>query len=266
MNIFQAIILGLVQGITEFLPVSSSGHLVFFQKILGVQGDVISFDIAVHLATLVAVFAVFWDDICMMVRRPFSKFPIYIVIATLPAIAFAIIFKDLIKELFETGRFLSLEFFMTGVIMLYAENKKCGYKRLADINIKDALFIGTAQAVAILPAVSRSGFTISGALVRGLDRRFAAKFSFILSIPAILGSAVFDIKDVADAEFKLSIGIIPLIAGMLAAGISGYFAIKYMLKVLREGDLKIFSYYVFGLAIIVLIDQLFFGVYFPKFF
>ena len=126
MTIIQAIILGLVQGITEFLPVSSSGHLVFFQKLLGVEGHVVSFDIAVHLATLIAVFIVFWKDIWEMIKRPFSKFPIYIVIATIPAVVFAIVFKDIIESAFQSGKTLAFEFILTGIVMLYAERKRSG--------------------------------------------------------------------------------------------------------------------------------------------
>lgn len=266
MTILQAIILGLVQGLTEFLPVSSSGHLVFFQKILNVSGNVVTFDIAVHLATLIAIFTVFYNDIWEMIKKPFAKFPLYIIIATIPAIVFALIFKDVIENAFGSGKTLAFEFVLTGLALLYAERKKSGSRDIKDMNVKDAVFIGCAQAISILPAVSRSGFTISGALVRGLNREFAAKFSFILSIPAILGAAVFDIKDIAEAGWQLSIGTGPLVAGTIAAAISGFFAIKIMLQILKKGSMKIFAYYVFAMAAIVLCDQLFIGYFFEKLF
>lgn len=266
MTVIQAFILGIVQGLTEFLPVSSSGHLVFFQKLLNVQGNVVSFDVAVHLATLIAVFVVFWKDIVDILKKPFGKMTWLIVVGTIPAVLFGVGFKGLINRLFESGATLGFEFILTGVVLWYAESKKSGRKGLESTTYADALVIGAAQAVAILPAVSRSGFTISGALFRGLNREFAARFSFLLSIPAILGAAVLDLKDVMDAGTGLGIGNLPLIVGMLAAGISGYFAIRFMLRILQRGSMKVFSYYVFALAAIVFIDQLFFGYFFTKLF
>ena len=267
MTVIQAIILGIVQGLTEFLPISSSGHLVLFQKLLKVEGEVISFNIAVHLATLIAVFIVFRKDIFSILKNPFGKMTWLLAVGTIPAVVFALLFKDLIDMLFNSGATLGFEFILTGLIMLYAERKKSGNKRLEGTTYKDALIIGAAQAVAILPAVSRSGFTISGALFRGLDRSFAAKFSFLLSIPAILGAAVFDLKDILEVSGGgLGMSTLPMIAGTLAAAVSGYLAIKFMLRILQKGSLKIFSYYVFALAVFILIDQAFFGYFFPRLF
>lgn len=266
MNVIQAFILGIVQGLTEFLPVSSSGHLVFFQKLLRVQGDVVSFDVAVHIATLLAVFSVFWKDIIAILKNPFGKFTRLLVVGTIPAVVFAVLFKDLIDSLFASGATLGFEFILTGLVIWYADGRKSGRKNLEKTTYGDALVIGAAQAVAILPAVSRSGFTISGALFRGLNREFAAKYSFLLSIPAILGAAVLDFKDIMDAGGVLGIETIPLVVGMLAAAVSGYFAIRFMLRILQRGSMKVFSYYVFALALIVFADQLFFGYFFSKFF
>ncbi len=265
MTVIQAFILGIVQGLTEFLPISSSGHLVLVQKLLRVEGEVVSFNIAVHLATLLAVFIVFRKDLLEILKNPFGKMTWLIAVGTIPAVIFGLGFKDIIDSLFNSGATLAFEFVLTGLVMLYAERKESGSKKLEGTTYKDAFIIGTAQAIAILPAVSRSGFTISGALFRGLNRSFAAKFSFLLSIPAILGAAVLDFKDVFGSQGSVwGIDMLPLAAGVIAAGISGYLSIKFMLKILQKGSLKVFSYYVFALAVFVLIDQLFFGYFFAK--
>jgi undecaprenyl-diphosphatase len=268
MGLIQAIILGIVQGVTEFLPISSSGHLVLFQKLFGLTEGVITFDVAVHLATLIAVFIVFKDDIFDLIRKPFTKLTYLLIVGTIPAVIFGLLFKDVISTLFESGKSLGFEFLLTGLALLYAENVQSRNKKLGDTGYSDAALIGTAQAIAILPAISRSGLTIAGALARGLNREFAAKFSFLLSIPAILGAAVLDLKDIVKLGGSAGFGVdlIPLIGGMVAAAISGYFAIRFMLKLLTKGSLKGFAYYVFILAALVLADQLFIGRFFEKLF
>lgn len=268
MGFLQAIFLGIVQGLTEFLPVSSSGHLVLFQKLFGLKEGVITFDVAVHLATLIAVFIVFKKDILDLLRKPFSKFTFLLVAGTIPAVLVGLLFKDTIDALFESGKSLGFEFLLTGLALLYAENIRGRDKKLEETSSTDAVIIGIAQAIAILPAISRSGLTIAGALSRGLNREFAAKFSFMLSIPVILGAAALDLKDIFKLGGSADIGIdlLPLIAGMIAAAISGYFAIRFMLKLLTKGSLKGFAYYVFILAALVLVDQLFIGHFFEKLF
>lgn len=264
----QALILGIVQGLTEFLPISSSGHLVLFQKLFGLKEGVVSFDIAVHVATLTAVFIIFRKDIFNMLRRPFGKLPMLLIVGTIPAVIIGVLFNDFIENAFETGSTLGLEFIFTGVILWYAESVKGKKKRLEQTTFTDAGIVGTAQGLAILPAVSRSGLTLAGALFRGLDREFALKFSFLLSIPAILGAAVLDLFDIikSGSSLEAGIGITPLIAGMAAAAVSGYFAIKFMLKIFTRKSLKVFSYYVFALGIFVLFEQLFVGRLFGRLF
>lgn len=268
MGNIQAIILGIVQGLTEFLPISSSGHLVLFQKLFGLKEGVITFDVAVHLATLVAVFIVFKDDIWDLLKKPFSKLTFLLVVGTIPAVILGLLFKHTIDSLFESGKTLGFEFILTGLALLYAENVRNRNKKLDETSYADAALIGVAQAIAILPAVSRSGLTIAGSLARGLNREFAAKFSFLLSIPAILGAAVLDLKDVVKLIGSTGPGVdlFPLIVGMTAAAISGYFAIRFMLKLLTKGSLKGFAYYVFILAALILTDQLFIGHFFEKLF
>ena len=166
--------------------------------------------------------------------------------------------------LFDTGATLEIEFIITGLVLLYVEEKhkenKKG-KKLENMNYLDAGVIGTAQGVAIMPAISRSGLTLAGALWRGLDREFAIKFSFLMSIPAILGSVVLEGWDIIKTG-KMAVETVPLLAGMLAAGISGYFAIKVMLNIFTKASLKYFSYYVFVIGGLIIIDQYVTGIFF----
>lgn len=256
MTTFEAIVLGLVQGLTEYLPVSSSGHLVLFQKFFGLKENVLLFDILVHLGTLIPLLIIFWQEIWSIIKKPWGRLPLLIIVGTIPTALIGLGFKDFVERLFESGRTLGIEFIITGLILWFAENQKSGHKTLAKTSYFDAIFIGIAQGLAILPAISRSGLTISGALLRQLDREWAAKFSFLLSIPAILGAAVLDLKDfVGNAQSLDRVNLTPYLAGFIAAMISGYFAVKFMLEILRKGSLRVFSYYVWLLGIIVLVLQ-----------
>lgn len=261
MSLIQAIILGIVQGITEFLPISSSGHLVLMQKIFGITEPALLFDTCVHLGTLLAVFAVFREDILSILKKPFQKMTWLLIAGTIPTAIIGVLFKDFFEELFHTGSTLGVEFLVTGLILLWSGTQQNGKKGLKQTTYLDAAFVGLMQGAAILPAISRSGLTISGALFRKLDREFAARFSFLLSIPAILGATVFQLKDIAEAgSTGLSYGT--LVTGSLAAALAGYLSIKYMLEILKKGKLKYFSYYVFVLGALVLIDQYFTHIFF----
>jgi undecaprenyl-diphosphatase len=265
MNILQAFILGSVQGLTEFLPVSSSGHLVLFQNIFGLKDNVLTFDIAVHFATMVAVIVVFWKDILGILKHPFAKLTWLLVIGTLPAVLVGLTLKKTVEGLFEGGRTLGLEFIATGLILWFVESVRKGDKKLDGTSPLDALWIGAAQAVAILPAVSRSGLTIAGALFRGFTREFAAKFSFLLSIPAILGATVLDLPDalgLLHSTGTVGVPTVSLVVGMVTALVSGFVAIKWMIRVLTRGSLRGFAVYVMVLGILILIDQLFVGKWF----
>jgi undecaprenyl-diphosphatase len=259
MNLLQAIILGIIQGLTEFLPISSSGHLSLFQTLFGLKQGSITFEVAVHLATLIAVVAVLWEDILKMIKKPFGKLTLLVVVGTIPTVIIAVIFKDLIELLFDTGATLGIEFIISGLILLYVEEKnkeKKNGKKLENMNYIDAGVIGVAQGIAIMPAISRSGLTLAGALFCGLNREFAIKFSFLMSIPAILGSVVFEGLDIVK-DGGAGMELVPLLAGMAAAGISGYLAIKVMFKIFTKASLKYFSYYVFAVGGLIIIDQYF---------
>jgi undecaprenyl-diphosphatase len=259
-DLLQAVILGLVQGLTEFLPVSSSGHLVLLQKVFGISEGTMIFTTMMHVGTLFSVLVVFWKDIVEIMRRPLSRLPVLIVVATIPTVIIALIFKNAIEEAFAAATFLGVGFLLTGVILWSVELIKPGQKTVEEMSWKHAVLIGVAQGVAIFPAVSRSGSTIAGALFCGLDRKFAARFSFLMSIPAIVGSIVFQFKDIISSSE--SIDMFPVVVGTLVSAVAGFMAIKMMLNIIAKQRLRIFAYYVFALGILVLADQLFFRIVF----
>ncbi|MCK9187232.1 MAG: undecaprenyl-diphosphate phosphatase [Candidatus Colwellbacteria bacterium] len=266
MNFLQSLFLGAVQGLTEFLPVSSSGHLVFFQQIFGVGEEALAFDIAMHVATLIAVVAIFWKELLYMLKKPFSKITLLVVMATIPTAIIGFAFREFFEYAFSSGVFLGACFMITGLVLFYADRSKklsrCG-KDSESMSFMDAIIIGLAQSFAIIPAISRSGLTISAGLFRGLKKEFALKFSFLMSVPAILGPAVIDARNITTQAIT-SVGIAPLIGGMIAAGVTGYFAIRFMLEFFSRASLRVFSYYLFVLGGLVLADQLFFGIFFEK--
>lgn len=255
MSVVESIILGIIQGITEFLPISSSGHLVLFQKLFGLHEANLVFDTMLHLGTLLAVFVVFWEDIVSMIKKPFSKLTLLVVVGTIPTGIIGLAFKDFFERLFASGQSLGVEFLVTGLILLLAERMPSGRKSINQISYGDALLVGTLQGAAILPAISRSGLTIAGCLFRGIDRETAARYSFLLSIPAILGASVLQGKDLLD----MGLGEVPVVTygiGTLMSAIAGYFAIKVMIRLIQQGSLKIFTYYVWVLGIGIVIAQL----------
>lgn len=261
MTLIQAILLGIIQGITEFLPVSSSGHLVLFQKIFGVAEPSLTFGIVVHLGTLAAVFVAFWKDIASLIRRPFQKLTYLLIAGTIPTAIIGVVFKDFFEEVFKSGRILGFAFIITGIVLYFADSFNRGRKGIDETSYLNAVFVGVMQGAAILPAVSRSGLTISGALFCNIDRDFAARFSFLLSIPTILGAAVFDMKDLLETGTE-SLDILNLGVGFLFAAVFGYISIKYMISILKKGKMRYFSYYVFMLAALILIDQYLTHVFF----
>jgi len=266
MNILEAVILGIVQGLTEFLPISSSGHLVLLQRIFDVKEPSLFFDTMLHFGTLIAVFAVLWKDIWNILKNPVQKLTGFLIIATIPAVVIGFLFKDVIEDIFISANFLGICFLITTVLLITAEllfrhtkndNK---LKTAGTMKWYDALFIGLLQAFAIPPGISRSGATISGALFRKLDRDFAARFSFLMSIPVILGAVVLHSKDlIKGSEVQVSeasIGAAAIIAGTLTAAIVGFFAVKFMLKIIRERSLYGFAVYTGILGLLILTDQL----------
>ncbi len=263
MTSWEAIFLGIVQGLTEFLPVSSSGHLVLFQRLFGIEEGALIFDVAVHVATVAALFTVFWRDIWTMIRQPFSRLTLLVIAGTIPTGLLGVLFKDSFEEMFHSGASLGAGFLITGAVLWWAETTRAHDKDIEHMSYVDAVFVGTLQGIAIIPAVSRSGMTIAGALLRGLNREFAARFSFLLSIPAILGAAVVKTNPLmAMVKAGTGIGTTELVLGMISAALFGYAAIRFMLWVIEKKSLRGFSWYVWTLGILILADQLFFHAFF----
>ncbi|MDR1232365.1 MAG: undecaprenyl-diphosphate phosphatase [Spirochaetaceae bacterium] len=256
MTIFQSIVLGAVQGITEFLPVSSSGHLVLLQKILNIDEPPLFFDTMVHVGTLGAVVIVLRREVWGLLKKPFQKCTLLLVVATLPVVAVALLFKDLIENAFHGGALLGPAFLFTACVLTVSEwvsarALRTAGKRLDEITLSDALVIGVCQSIAILPAVSRSGLTLSGSLLRNIDRGDAARFSFLLSIPAILGALVLQVASLG--ESGPATGPIPLATGMLTAFVTGLLSVKLMLKIVREKRLFGFAVYTAVLGILCVV-------------
>ena len=272
MDIFQAIIIGLVQGLTEFLPVSSSAHLIFAQQALGVADVGLAFDVLLHVGTLVAVLVYFYDDILNMIKGfflslidlkegkfiseikkdPYKKLAWLTILATIPVGVVGVLFNDIVEEMFTGLTIPAFLLLITGCLLYTSQRMNSGRIDVKNMTLKEALIMGCGQAIAILPGLSRSGTTIAAGLFAGLDKEFAAKFSFILSIPAILGAAVFQLKDLSGGNVEIG----ACIAGFVVAVISGYFAISVLLKIVREKSLDIFAYYCWIVGIVVLVGSL----------
>ncbi|SHH24988.1 Undecaprenyl-diphosphatase [Thermosyntropha lipolytica DSM 11003] len=254
MTSFEAFILGMVQGLTEFLPISSSGHLVLFQHLFGLKDVPLAFDVLLHIGTLIAVFIAFWEDIVSILKKPFDKLTFLILVGIIPAGLAGYFLEDYVAMAFESLLVVGIGLIFTGAILKISENyanNRILIKQAEETSFKDAFFIGIMQALAILPGVSRSGSTIAAGLFAGLDRDFAARFSFLLSIPVILGAGLLQLKDL---PFKgETIDLIPYGVGFLSSIIFGYLAIKVVLRLVRGGRLSVFSYYCWGVALLSLI-------------
>ena len=256
MTIVVAIFLGIIQGLTEFLPVSSSGHLVLFQKIFGVNVDCLFFDIVVHIGTLCAVLIVYRKSVVEIIKHPFCEKAQKLVFATLPTIIIAIIFKDFFKSSFD-GSLLFVGFLVTAIIMFIADYSCKHNYQYKSLSYTNAIVMGVFQGMAILPGISRSGSTISSAMVQGVRREESAEFSFLMSIPAILGSLVFELFDIGSVT--LNISAFALVCGFVFSAISGYFAIKVMLKVIKKAKFAWFGLYLLLLSIFLILNEYIFA-------
>lgn len=248
-----AIFLGTVQGVTEFLPVSSSGHLVLLQKIFGISEPPIFFDTLVHLGTLLAVILFFWRELKRVekVKRVLRN----VVVGTLPAAAVGLVVQPFVKIIFGNLLLVGLGFLVTGGLLFWSKNLSSGKKNLKGIKgLKgfQALTIGLFQAVAIVPGISRSGATIVGGLSQKLDSDSAFKFSFYLSIPAIVGANLLQLKNLSQIDF-----LPQSLVGMLAAFAVGYFSLRFLQKILRSQKLYYFSFYCFLIGGLTFVKVLF---------
>ncbi len=288
MNFWQAIIMGLIQGLTEFLPVSSSGHLAIAKNIFGIETETgLLFDVLLHIATLVAIGIVYWADIkellvngCCMVglclsnaviwiknrfrtkenrsgyqkvlTTPYRRFVLMILISTIPTGILGILLENIIGAASDYLILPGICLIVTAILLFIADRTEVGTKSEATASYGNSLVIGLAQGVATLPGLSRSGTTITACLLSGFSRDFAVKYSFIMSIPVILGAMVLELKDISSVD--VSGGMIwNYIAGMIVAGVVGYICIKTMLVVVRKSKFTMFSVYclLVGIAAIV---------------
>ena len=247
MEIWQAIILGLVQGVGEFLPISSSGHLILVRELMNMEGDYLLFDIMLHVGTLGAVGVYFFKDILSLFKPPFKKMGL-LVLATIPAALVGLFLGDYIDAIFMSGKYLCFTFLATAVMMFVSEflAKKESFNK--PLTLKTAVGMGLMQAVGVLPGISRSGSTIFGGVVTKTGKNEVAAFSFLMSIPIILGSAAVEtyhvIKDGAMVD------ILPMIVGMCVAFVSGYFAIKLVMGLVKKANFKWFGVYLIALSFI----------------
>jgi undecaprenyl-diphosphatase len=248
--VFEAIILGIVQGITEFLPVSSTAHLILFPWFLGWGGEVdsLTFDIALHAGTLFALLLCFRRDWIDLITRKHRMFGL-IILASVPAVIAGFLLNDFVEHTMRKPLIISLMLVLIGFVMLIAE-KAYKHKDLEKTDIKDALIIGIAQAVAVIPGVSRSGITISAGLFRGFEREAAARFSFLLSTPVIAGATLLHLN-----KALLNNGIHDIrifAAGIITSFVTGYIAIKFLLRFLKKHPLNLFVYYRFILSAVII--------------
>ncbi len=255
MNLIQAIILGIVQGATEYIPVSSSAHLVLVPWLFHWPTPSFTFNVLVQWGTLVGVFVYFWRELVSIVRgviaglfqgRPLethqARLGWYVVLATLPAIVFGGLFKSKVEAVFASPQAAAALLLGTALLLVVAEYLGRRTRDLSDLNGLDALVIGLWQVLALLPGISRSGATMTGGMLRGFDRKPAARFSFLMSIPALLGAGVLALIDLFQAGIWMA-ELPMLLVGFVAAALSGYLCIRWLLGYLQRGRLYLFAGY-----------------------
>jgi undecaprenyl-diphosphatase len=267
METLQAIILGLVQGLGEFLPISSTAHLILAPYFFGWPDPGLVFDIALHLGTLIAVVGFFWKDwieifeLAFKNQVPSSKFQVpnygrnilwLLIIATIPGILAGYFLEVKAETIFRSPLIIAGTLFLAGLILYLADKYLQHRKNLGQINWKDAIIVGLSQAIAIIPGVSRSGATITAGLLLGLSRQSAARFSFLLSTPIILGATIFKLPELLQNGINW-----PIILGVVVSALAGYLAIKYLLFFIEKVGYEIFFWYRTLLALVIVLLQIF---------
>ena len=286
MNLWKIIIMGLVQGLAEFLPISSSGHLALFRHILNLDLDGgILFDIMLHFGTLVAIFIAFWKDIkklivegllivkdffvnigiffthlgkksdkpyVKMINTAYRKFVMMVIVSTIPTGIIGLLLNDEVERAMGTIIFPGIGLIMTSLLLMLADNAKAGTKRPNQISYGEAFVVGCSQGIATFPGLSRSGTTITACLLCGYDKNFAVKYSFIMSIPAVLGATILEFKDIATLNIEPSL-FGQYIIGTIVAAVVGYICIKTMLVVVRGKKYKYFAYYCFIVGLVAVV-------------
>ncbi|MDO4516659.1 MAG: undecaprenyl-diphosphate phosphatase [Bacillota bacterium] len=277
LHFISSVFLGLVQGVAEFLPISSSGHLSLFQTFFGLEEAGLFFDVLLHLGTLIAIFVYYWKDIVGLVKEfirivaclfskekraamgrlsPKGRMILMIIVATLPLFVVLPI-KDKVEGLYTNTIFVGCALIVTGCILFFSDRMARGKKTAKSATLLDALLVGVGQAIAVVPGLSRSGTTISAGMMRGFSRKFAVRFSFLLSIPAVLGANILSIGEAVSAGIDLS--LLPgYIAGTVVAAVSGYFAIRLVNLLADKGKFGNFAYYCWGIGAAAVVATLIF--------
>ena len=275
MTYLMSVILGFVQGVAEFLPISSSGHLTLFQHFFGMEEPDNLFNVLLHFATLLAVCIYYFRDVVEMVteffrglaslffrRRQGGNIPearrlvLLVIVGTLPLFAVLLI-KDYVEALGSSPVFVSCALLVTGCILFLSDRMAGGRKSARTATLKDVLLVGVAQGLATVPGLSRSGCTISAGMAVGFERKFAVRYSFLMSLPAVLGATILEVKDVLEMEGGLVDGLLPkYLAGMAVAGVVGYFSIRLVNLLAAKGKFGAFAYYCWAAGIVALILSL----------
>lgn len=259
----SAALLGVVQGLTEFLPVSSSGHLVLFEHYLPVQGDPVAFDLVLHIGTLLPVLFVYRSDLWGMVRdlqggeepflsRPGVRLLVMMIIGTIPTALIGLGFKSTFEALFAAPLLVGIAFAVTGGVLWMTRYLSPGVEDECSMPWWKAAAVGLAQGFAITPGISRSGSTIAAGMLLGLDREAAARLSFLLSIPAILGAFALKGRELESWD----VALMPLAVGFVMAAVSGYFALRVLLKLVKRGNFSWFALYLWPLSIFAVASAL----------
>ena len=253
MTLIEIFILAVIQGLTEWLPVSSSGHLVITQKILGLNLPLV-YSVMLHVGTLFVVIIFFWKDIlCIieeLIKREFEteegKLATFIVIGSIPIAIIGLVFHDIVERLFSDLFAVSIALIITAVVIFFSEKRKGNRK----MKLLDSLLIGLAQGIALIPGISRSGMTISMGLLRQIEKKTVFKYSFLLSVPAIIGATIMESKDIVTGNIEMA----PIFFGVITSMIVGYFSLKILQKIVISEKFHLFGYYcgVVGIVIILL--------------
>ncbi|MBE5928621.1 MAG: undecaprenyl-diphosphate phosphatase [Lachnospiraceae bacterium] len=287
MSLFEAILQGIIQGLAEFLPISSSGHLAIFQEVFDINSIGMVFDVMLHFGTLLAICVAFWSDVVnlfkegiaivrdfiinifvffrnigksdnkkqsykKMVTSPYRKFVMLVIVSTIPTGILGILLEELITKASTSLLIVGICLLITGVLLLISDCLPSGKKNAKNISYKEAGFVGIVQGFATLPGISRSGSTITACLLCGFDKSFAVKYSFIMSIPAVLGATILELKDFGSLSIS-GTEISHYIIGTVIAAVIGYICIKTMLVLVRGKKYKYFSYYCFMMGIFAIL-------------
>ena len=268
MSVLQSIFLGLIQGLGEFLPVSSSGHLLLSRIFLGIQTETPALkmlDILLHVGTLIPVIIIFYKEWIDMILHPVrNKTLLLLVIASLPTLAVYLAAKKLFPAVngfavFDSGWFLGSSFLITALFLLLCDrlaSRASSRKGGGRVGIPQTVVMGLFQGIGMIPGVSRSGSTILGGVSTGLNKPTAAKFSFMMSAPAILGSLLMEGKDALELGYLSEISLLPALAGIVTAAVVGFFAIRFMLKIISRVPLSWFALYLAVIGVIYLVLQI----------